>query len=79
MKMTFDECALKAQEAMAYNAEFDVVGPYGRIKARWIDPYICKAHAEVQQGLWEILMEDDLSEMEYMGHFCENLTIQGAA
>lgn len=69
-KMTFDQCARKAQDADAHDrAEFEIVGSAGRIRAHWLDSYMGLLIGEGQKGFW---MSRDLEDM---GFHCENLTI----
>lgn len=67
-RMTFDQCARKAQDLNASDsATFDVVGPHGRKGARWLDSYM---------GLLILDGEDGFckgSDIEDMGLWCENL------
>lgn len=70
MNMTFDQCARKAQDANAHDsAEFEIVGPNGRMKARWLDSYMGILIGDGQEGFW---MARDLEDM---GLHCENLVV----
>lgn len=74
MTMTFAQCARKAKDADAHDrAEFEIVGPNGRVKARWLDAYFGLIMGEGQEGFWRD------SDLEDMGLHCENLTVDGVS
>lgn len=67
-KMTFAQCARKAKDMNGHDsARFEVVGPGGRMGARWLDAYF---------GLFMLDGEEGFQrdrDAEAHGLWCENL------
>lgn len=65
-------CARLAQKDGYDKATFDLVGPNGRLKCRWVDAYFGMFIPEGQDGF---LMENQVPE----GFYCENFNAKGDA
>jgi hypothetical protein len=70
--MNILQCQKKAQTLQFCGATFDLVGPGGRIKCRWLDAYMGLFIGEGEKGFWHA---DDFDAPDIR---CENLTARSA-
>jgi hypothetical protein len=53
--MDIYECERRAKDDGAFDkATFDILGPNGAIKCRWLDAYFGLLQAEGQEGFWTV-------------------------
>ena len=67
MKMSINDCARKAEDIGFESATFDLCGPNGKVKAKWLDSYM---------GLFQIQGTSGYNTVRQFENFdiwCENL------
>ena len=69
-RMSIVECEDRAKDEGFDTATFDVVGPNGRVKAKWLDAYMGMFTVEGQKGC--VMTRDAKQYFRVMGLHCEN-------
>ena len=69
-RMSIVECEDRAKDEGFDTATFDVVGPNGRVKAKWLDAYMGMFTVEGQDGF--MMMNDAKQYFRVMDLHCEN-------
>lgn len=69
-KMSLVECEDRAKDEGWDSATFEIVGPGGRTKAKWLDAYMGCFQVEGQDGF--LMTSDAKRTFKNMGLHCEN-------